>query len=61
MWKANLDEGFGCLEEMLAALWLRAFLMPVDDGLFRYTILLIQHLRPDVDTLLVVLKYRSLP
>lgn len=41
------DKSLGALEEMLAALGLRALLVPIDNRLIRNTILIVQHLNHD--------------
>ena len=43
--RTHLDQWFGALEEMLASLRLRAFLVPVDDSLIRDTVLVVQHFK----------------
>jgi hypothetical protein len=39
-----LDESFSALEEVLSTVRFGSFLMPVDNGLPRYTVLVIQYL-----------------
>lgn len=43
-----LDQGFRSFKEMLASLRLRAFLVPIDNGLVGYAVLVVQDLYEDI-------------
>ena len=51
-----LDQCLGSVQEMLPALGLRALLVPINDSLIRYTILIVQNLWPRVQLRMNLLK-----